>query len=284
MSAKWLRHQLFTHRAPCKISIKAARKLEAQEPRTTWKELWKELETAGVGTEKTTPPWSPCTITLEDSITVEKACWTLFNICYTFGETCRLLWADETKNELFGKIKKKLKKFGEKMALHFMQRAQHEEKIGGGSTMVWGCLSSTGVGRIQTIEGKMNGSMYRDILEKNLSLSTRAVCKTYCQGDCQLVPKEENKVVGMAQSVTRLKPNNSLWFSPAAPWNLQYLKTVSVCPVIRQATHEYQKSTQKHKKKKKKLDSNSVFSVIKENNRKSSLTCPSDWSLNATCT
>lgn len=32
----------------------------------------------------------------------------------------------------------------------------------------------------------------------------------YCTGDSELVPEEENKVVGMAQSITRLKPNRAV--------------------------------------------------------------------------
>ena len=44
-------------------------------------------------------------------------------------------------------------------------------KFGGGSIMIWGCFSSKGTGELQVIHDRMNGSMYREILEKNLQKS-----------------------------------------------------------------------------------------------------------------
>jgi hypothetical protein len=40
-------------------------------------------------------------------------------------------------------------------------------KHGGGNIMVWGCISSKGVGRLHRIEGIMCGPDYVDILEKD---------------------------------------------------------------------------------------------------------------------
>ena len=41
-------------------------------------------------------------------------------------------------------------------------------KHGGGSIMLWECLSAAGTGRLVRIEGKMNGAKYRQILKENL--------------------------------------------------------------------------------------------------------------------
>ncbi len=46
-------------------------------------------------------------------------------------------------------------------------------KYGGGSVMVWGCMSAAGTGEIQLIEGTMNANMYCDILKQSMIPSLR---------------------------------------------------------------------------------------------------------------
>lgn len=41
-------------------------------------------------------------------------------------------------------------------------------KHGGGSVMVWGCMSAAGVGSLVSVEGKMNHVQYIRIMEENL--------------------------------------------------------------------------------------------------------------------
>ena len=41
-------------------------------------------------------------------------------------------------------------------------------KHGGGNVKCWGCTSSSGVGNLVFIDGKITGEVYRDILQRNL--------------------------------------------------------------------------------------------------------------------
>ena len=41
--------------------------------------------------------------------------------------------------------------------------------------MIWGCFSSKGTSELQVIPGRMNGSMYWEILEKNLQKSATSL-------------------------------------------------------------------------------------------------------------
>ncbi len=46
-------------------------------------------------------------------------------------------------------------------------------KHGGGSVMVWGCISAAGTGELQLIEGTMNANMYCEILKQSMIPSLR---------------------------------------------------------------------------------------------------------------
>lgn len=41
-------------------------------------------------------------------------------------------------------------------------------KFGGGSTMLWGCMTASGVGRMSEVEGRMEAKQYIEILSRNL--------------------------------------------------------------------------------------------------------------------
>ncbi len=41
-------------------------------------------------------------------------------------------------------------------------------KHGGGSVMVWGCMSAASTGELQFIEGTMDANMYCDILKQSI--------------------------------------------------------------------------------------------------------------------
>ena len=76
-----------------------------------------------------------------------------------------VMWSDETKINLFGSDGVKHvwwqpgKEYKDKCVLPTV-------KHGGGSVMVWGCMSAAGTGELQFIEGTMNANMYCDILKQ----------------------------------------------------------------------------------------------------------------------
>ena len=45
---------------------------------------------------------------------------------------------------------------------------QQTVKFGGGSVMVWGCISRDGIGPITKVEGRMNGKDYIRLLSRHL--------------------------------------------------------------------------------------------------------------------
>ncbi len=82
-------------------------------------------------------------------------------------------------------------------------------KHGGGSVMVWGCMSAAGTGELQFIEGTMNANMYCEILKQSMipslrRLGHRAVFQ-HANDHC-LATEAEGKGDGLAKHVSRPKP------------------------------------------------------------------------------
>ncbi len=77
-----------------------------------------------------------------------------------------ILWSDETKINVFGTdgFKTVWRRKGEEYKEKCMVPTV---KHGGGSVLVWGCMSAAGVGELHFIDGIMNSQMYCSILKEN---------------------------------------------------------------------------------------------------------------------
>jgi hypothetical protein len=74
-----------------------------------------------------------------------------------------VIWSDESKFQLFGSDGRQWywKKPGDPLiARHIKSTVKH----GGGNIMVWGCLTSKGMGYICHIHGSLDSELYRQIL------------------------------------------------------------------------------------------------------------------------
>lgn len=81
-----------------------------------------------------------------------------------------VLWSDETKINLFGSdgVHRVWRKAN---ADNDVTNTTPTVKHGGGSIMLWGCMSAKGVGNIQFIDNVMDKFVYNDILRKNVKQS-----------------------------------------------------------------------------------------------------------------
>lgn len=83
----------------------------------------------------------------------------------------RVIFSDESKFNLFGSDGKRFVWRKPNTELH-SKNLKATVKHGGGHVMVWGCMSSDGVGNITFIEGTMTAKSYIDVLQDNLSESS----------------------------------------------------------------------------------------------------------------
>lgn len=84
----------------------------------------------------------------------------------------RVIFSDESKYNLFGSDGRRMvwrKKNTEMQPQNLVPTVKH----GGGSLMVWGCMSAAGVGKLHFIEGIMDHKMYINILKENLNASSQ---------------------------------------------------------------------------------------------------------------
>jgi transposase len=93
--------------------------------------------------------------------------WAKAHKDWTIEDWAKVIWSDESKFSFFGSHSQKYywKTPGEPL------REQHVRptvKYGGGSVMIWGCMTWKGVGNITRIEGTMDSKMYQEILKAEL--------------------------------------------------------------------------------------------------------------------
>ncbi len=83
-----------------------------------------------------------------------------------------ILWSDETKINVFGTdgFKTVWRRKGEEYKKKCMVPTV---KHGGGSILMWGCMSAAGVGELHFIDGSMNSQMYCSILKEKMLPSLR---------------------------------------------------------------------------------------------------------------
>ncbi len=81
-------------------------------------------------------------------------------------------------------------------------------KHGGGSVMVWGCMTAAGTVELQFIEGTMNANLYCDILKQIMIPSLRRLGRRAVfqhDSDHCLAKEAEGKGDGLAKHVSRPK-------------------------------------------------------------------------------
>ncbi len=85
------------------------------------------------------------------------------NLAKNINYWSHVLWSDESKVNLFDSdgVQHVWRRPGE----GYQENCALPTVNGGGSIMVWGCMSTAGTGELRFIEGNMDSNMYSDILK-----------------------------------------------------------------------------------------------------------------------
>ena len=98
---------------------------------------------------------------------VSRLGWAKSRLGWTEEDWGQVLWSDESKFKIYMSDGRQWvwRKQGSPLGKNDVTPTV---KFGGGHVMVWGCISSAGVGNLCKIVGTMDGPYYVDILEDNL--------------------------------------------------------------------------------------------------------------------
>ena len=96
---------------------------------------------------------------------------------WTVEDWKQVIWSDETKINRIGSDGKRWawKKAGEGLSDRLVQETV---KFGGGSLMMWGCMTWEGVGMACKIDGRMDTNLYLQIMEDELQATLEYFDKT----------------------------------------------------------------------------------------------------------
>ena len=97
----------------------------------------------------------------------ERYEWALRYQHWTLDDWRRVIWSDEVRIALYGSDGRSWAWKAPGAPLE-REHVRMTKKFGGGSIMVWACITWDGVGFMSHISGNMNGELYLDVLKDEL--------------------------------------------------------------------------------------------------------------------
>lgn len=162
----------------CNRTMKVMKRISMGDPRKTSTDISREMGERGISVSARTVRRRLDDMGLFGRVAVKKPLISKKNrmarfkfaqdhLTWSYQKWNTVLFSDESKFQLFGSDGRRYVR-RPKGTRYSHKYQMPTVKHGGGSIMVWGCFSRSGVGPLVKIDGIMDRFLYKDILENNM--------------------------------------------------------------------------------------------------------------------